>query len=148
MSQRKLDEYFVLKPKPPTSGLSFLDLPYNVRYQIYGYARVMRACPIDLTFQHKEENSSETVDSLIDDPVSSGPLILRNHCFNRRYDLETYSNEWDCCGWGCDTPLPYQLFYVSRLVHQEVSTLFYSQNHFKIRYDDPNAFRTLRTLTP
>lgn len=72
--QRKLDEYFVLKPKPPPSSLSFLDLPYNVRYQIYGYARVMRTCPIDLTFRHREENSSEIVDSLIDDPVSSGPL--------------------------------------------------------------------------
>ena len=148
MFQRKLDEYFVLKPKPPPSGLSFLDLPYNVRYQIYGYARVMRTCPIDLTFQHEEENCSEIVDSLLDDPVSSEPLIPRDHCFNRRYDLETYCNDWDCCGWGCDTPLPHQLFYVSRLVHQEVSTLFYSQNHFKIRYDDPNAFRTLCTLTP
>jgi hypothetical protein len=41
MGQRSLHEYFSFKANSPPPGLSFLNLPYNVRHRIYDLAGLL-----------------------------------------------------------------------------------------------------------
>lgn len=44
--------------------------------------------------------------------------------------------------------IPFGLFYCSRAVYEEVSTIFYAQNRFRVAFTGPGSFGALRKLRP
>ena len=142
MPQRTLYQYFVLtgKPRPPVTGLSFLDLPYDVRRRIYVLAGLIRLCPIDMnregqrTDKYREDGSSFR--------TTGGKCYYpTKRFFGGAYEWR--EDDLDCI---CP-PLPHRLLYVSHAISKECSQILYSNNRFKICRSRHGAFSPLHNLS-
>ncbi|KAK6857243.1 hypothetical protein PG995_007430 [Apiospora arundinis] len=140
MVQRRLD-YYLQRPedaKLRTPGAaSFLHLPYQCRYRIYVLAGLVRFCPINLNQEgvraryYRDGNNPD----------------IDHACFyeSRRFLGNSYAI--DCIA-GCQCPpLPFNLFYASRDVSDEVLRILYQKNVFTISATDAWALRPLRNLS-
>ena len=155
MYQRRIYEYFPSdrNRKAALSGLSFLDLPYGVRRSIYVLAGLVRRCTIDFNYQgiNKDEyrwrcgrrcrlSPSET--------KISSDLSIGHRC---EYDAHGFIGAYVGAndeGIECIcAPLPYQLFYVSRAVSDEVLSILYSENRFQICWQKPQGLSALLHLS-
>ncbi|KAE9379642.1 hypothetical protein N431DRAFT_326718 [Stipitochalara longipes BDJ] len=149
MVQRVLHEYFpsvrscdvTASPKR-----TFLHLPQKIRRRIYLDVGLVSEYPIHLNYLAEVEHScvqdydpdypelwpvededritfrSKSLSHFLDGPVPWPKIQLNRHC-SCLEDRATWCE--------CD-PLPYQLLYVSKVIGNEVSAIFYSENHFAI----------------
>ncbi|KAI9701977.1 MAG: hypothetical protein M1836_001321 [Candelina mexicana] len=172
MEQTSLHRYFqtTYKPKPSKSRLSFLDFPYAVRYRVYELAGLVRDCPIDL-------NSLATIkdeDYLgcfgrpsfsSDNDIGAFKCFYRNQELRERYPgafpevYDVYERlprpnlsiipSWDTYWWSCDCkPLPSRLLLVSKVIHEEVCKILYSDNTFVVCRSRFGGLSPLRRLGP
>ncbi|KAI9791630.1 MAG: hypothetical protein M1816_003716 [Peltula sp. TS41687] len=142
MSQQTLHHSLVSQSMAaPPSGRAFLDLPYAVRYRIYALAGLVRFCPIDLNLEGANKMR----------PI--GPTTCRCHYYKIRFDC----HQDDAFGYLRDEDvilnyvyprLPYELLYVSRAVHDEVQSIFYSENKFRISRSNQWRLKPLGNLSP
>lgn len=143
MKQVTLHHYFesTYKPPIPTSRLSFLDLPYDVRHRVYVLANLVRYCAIDLNSDPaiKEKNRTGYLGRSDQEDYND---VGAFKCFTRNKVVWDSGEAREC---GC-RPLPYRLLYVSRAVSEEVSSILYSENKFRICRSNPRGLLPLRNL--
>jgi hypothetical protein len=159
MRQQTLHGYFptTYKPAKPSSKLSLLDLPYDIRHRIYVLAGLVRFCPIDLNLEYTNPALAQQEHEYWQ---NSWEYRHRTQDFNyfalfrcvyrqRRFLDDPWNPVMDetevyCV---CDLdPLPYNLLYVSRAIHDEVSFILYSENQFKICRSAPSGLSPLLNL--
>lgn len=150
MTQRKLDYYYLPHSTSPekqsSCGISFLDLPYQIRHRIYLLSGLVRFCPINLNQEGPRARAHRHLNHNSNGGVN--PLIIDNTCFfeSRKFMGKHY--EINCMP-GCKCrPLPSSLLYVSRAVSEEVSRILYSENVFTISRSDFWGLKPLHNLTP
>jgi hypothetical protein len=169
MVQHKLHRYFPSRrPFAAVPKTTFLHLPFNVRREIYLFSGL----PTDITIylnhipssndhciQDYDPNDREnwpiepditprsfSLSHFLDGYLPLPQIHLNRHCAcidhrpNARYDA---SNWWRPC--KCH-PLPWQLLYVSKAIEAEVSSIFYSENHFSIFRDSLGGLSGLNSL--
>ena len=146
MPQTLLHRYFSSSSESfQPSGTSFLDLPVNIRRRIYILAGLVRFCPIDLNLEGCNRHDYSYRDlSTWEFPCDNfpSPCIY----FQRRF-LGKYSMEEDYFDCVCP-PLPYGLLYVSHSISDEVSSILYSENSFKISRSNKWGLKPLRKFSP
>lgn len=145
MKQVTLHHYFesTHRPQIPTSTLSFLDLPYDVRHRVYVLAKLVRYCAIDLNSDPaigEKDRTGYLGRSDREDYDDVGAF----KCFTRN---KVYWDSGEASDCGC-SPLPYRLLYVSRAVSEEVLSILYSENKFRICRSNPRGLLRLRNLGP
>lgn len=147
MEQVTLHRYFnsTHKPQPPTSRLSFLDLPYHVRERVYILAGLVRECSIDLNsdpaFRDEDRIGNLTRPKRVDDS-DAGAF----KCFTRnRMTPDKMRRIMPVVDCPCE-PLPYRLLYVSRVISAEVLSILYSRNKFRVCRTRPGGLRPLQRL--
>ena len=129
MGQRRLYEYFDFQRPSPPSGISFLDLPPNIRRQIYDEAGLFSNCLINLHHKgNRDRYPSE--ESTASDISSHSAEADDDHVY------------WDGCSFW------YNLLQTSWAVYNEVSSIIYSENRFMIRHRDGGNLRPLQNLSP
>jgi hypothetical protein len=157
MKQRTLHDHFESTYLPkPASKLSFLDLPYEARHCIYAFAGLVRVCPIDFNFEGANTSSHRLEGERWrrDYPWTNNGFdsFANSKCF---YRCKKFSR-WICFDWeltpeglGCVCDLiPYGLLYVSKAIYDEVSSILYSENKFKICQSNPGGLRAFANLGP
>jgi hypothetical protein len=169
MIQHTLHKYFPSRrPFAAAPKTTFLRLPFKVRREIY----LLSGLPTDITIYlnhipssnghciqeydpHDRENwpiepditpRSFSLSHFLDGYLPLPQIHLNRHCgcidhrSNARHDA---SNWWCLC--KCP-PLPWQLLYVSKAIEVEVSSIFYSENHFSIFRDSLGGLSGLNSL--
>jgi len=147
MPQRSLCHYFPSMFETfQASGTSFLDLPYGIRHRIYILAGLVRFCPIDLNLEGagRKDYIREILNSYKMVHESLYPQLC--FYFGRRFcgKYQEIEEKYDCI---CP-PLPYQLLYVSHCIHDEVSSILYSQNSFRISRSNQWGLKPLNNFNP
>lgn len=132
MYQSKLDQFFPIT-RPSPVGKGFLDLPYNIRREVYYLARVVRSCPVYLDC--KLRNQLDDADLHLE----SEPCVARD-ILDRGCDCYEKTDP------GYTRPIPMSLFFSCKKVSEEVSDMFYRENRFYIRYNGPGSFLPLHQL--
>lgn len=170
MVQRTLHSYFH-SPRPIRAAgkTTFLHLPSNVRRDIYLLAGLPTESTIYLNYILSSEEDciqefdplypeqwptepniterSRTLSHFLDGCLPQPQVQLNRHCeciyhtFNADYDIRGFWTYICRC-----TPLPCQLLYVSKSISDEVSSIFYSENHFSVFQDSLGGFSTLISL--
>lgn len=104
--------------------LSFLDLPRSLRVRIYTLADLIRQCPVNFT---REGPRAGLYNRYVRHHV-----FLEEDCHYYRSTCG-HSSPIHELGLECFcSPLPWQLLYVSRTVHDEVERVLYSHNRFRL----------------
>lgn len=120
---------------------SFLDLEPHVRDKIYRYSGITRPfCPIDLDKERFRLKYVESFPHHHSNPPDSGYTPCPRGV---RYPLPRFPGGFECF---CD-PVPMQLLLCCRTMYREVAVLLYSQNTFKLLWQDPGR-RVLEKLNP
>ncbi len=166
MVQHRLQKYFRSQQDRGRGAVpktTFLLLPYNIRRRIYlhagllsnstNYLKYVRSsnehCIQAYNPHHPESWPSEeeitprshSLSHFIDGYLPWPATHLNRHC--TCLDI-WYSHTW-YNGCKCD-PLPWQLLYVSKTIAEEVSSIFYSENHFGVFRDSLGGLSGLRSL--
>jgi hypothetical protein len=164
MVQRTLHEYFPSKRScngGASPKITFLHLPQDIRHRIYLGAGLVSKYPIHLNYLAEGGHSciqnydpdypelwpvededritarSKSLSHFLDGPVPWPKIQLNRHCTC----LE------DGVTWcECDA-LPYQLLYVSKAIANEVSAIFYSENHFTVFRNSLGGLSALGSLS-
>ena len=133
--------------------LCFTDLPPSVRRRIYIMAGLVRVCPISLNTEglSKAEYLEECREWCLE--VSPPAFDLNAQaswrCFYRRKRFMKQTINVSPEGFDCVCiPLPCGLLRVSRAIHDEVSSILYSENKFRICRSDHGGLSSLFTLSP
>lgn len=162
MVQRTLYEYF--RPQHPRGAhpkTTFLDLQYDLRRRIYLHAGLPSNSTIYLNYLYSSNESciqeydrndpehwpieekitarSQSLSYFLDGYLPWPEIRLNRHCAC----LELCS--WQRKDCTCDA-LPYQLLYVSKTVADEVSSIFYSENHFSVFQNSLGGLSGFRSL--
>ena len=149
MSQQLLSHYSPSSSKPfPLSGTSFLDLPANVRRRVYILAGLVRFCPIDLNLEgaNRRDYRNESRRRHYCDPDLAYPIFCQ---YARRRFFNDDELPGDGENYNCICPLlPYQLLRVSHSINEEVSSILYSENSFRISRNNRHGLRPLTNLNP
>ncbi|MCJ1259163.1 hypothetical protein MMC24_006999 [Lignoscripta atroalba] len=139
----------------PLRTLSFMHLPHKVRRQIYIFAGLVRVCPIDLNDEgrNKRDYLRECAD-WCEGSLGDGRENFNNRaahvCFYRSMKLagsifHYYNSDgFDCI---CEPRLPTQLLFISHAIHDEVSSILYSENKFRICRSNYRGLSALQNLT-
>ena len=122
MKQRRLDQYLILTPKSPPSGLTIFDLPYQIRRSVYIYAGLIQECRFELNYACVREDEHQDL---------------------ARTDLE--HSDGECLP---SSLLSSPLLYVSRAVYREVSSILYGRNRFTICRSKAGGLSALHKLRP
>ncbi|KAI0158323.1 hypothetical protein GGR57DRAFT_43672 [Xylariaceae sp. FL1272] len=144
MVQRKLTYYFTaISTEPEVSSslghLSFLHLPYRVRYRIYVLAGLVRFCPI--SFNHEGPRSRMCMGPGLEDELVDYPCFYEAR---RLHPLDTVD-----CFPGCHCPpLPSSLLCLSRRISDEVLRILYSQNSSTISRIEAWGLKPILNLHP
>lgn len=149
MKQVTLHHYFesTHKPRISTSRLSFLDLPYDVRYYVYVLAGLVRDCSIDLNSDPAVKDEDRLGCFKHPKRIDYGDVGAFK-CFNRS-KVAMEEEEWMMAARDCSCePLPYRLLYVSRVISAEVLSILYSENKFRICRTKPKGLLYLQRLGP
>jgi hypothetical protein len=167
MGQQTLDRYIhrsrsvAASPKPT---VSFINLPFPIRRQIYLHAGLVSEsiiylnysysssghCDLDYSSDNPEQRPTEETISARSSSLTH--FLERYLCWPRIHlnwhcsclEEQSASNRYEC---ECDE-LPYQLLYVSQSIAKEVSTIFYSENHFGVFRDGLGGLSALSRLPP
>lgn len=133
MRQSRLYEYFNCHPQPcpPPSGISFLDLPPNIRRHIYDEAGFTSGCPINL-HRRKTDRHRDSLEESSESENSSRPAEVSDD---------------DHLDWAGCSSLWYNLLQTSRDICNEVSSIIYSENRFMIHQRDGYDLRPLQNLS-
>ena len=131
---------------------SFADLPESVRLKIYHFCGIVRPCPIDLRAegrQLKRRRELETKRIQQGWTAAHREEELEDSCLYRiRARGETPHDNIVRSASDCKCPpLPTQLLYVSRFVHDEIVPLFFGLNRFRVYYRNDYSFRLLWLLS-
>jgi len=165
MVQRTLCEYFRSKrPREVPRKVTFLHLPLKVRRDIYLLAGLPSNSIIYLNYIcSSSEDCIQEYDPHypehwpIEDEIAPSSESLSHFLINGylpwpgirldRYcaclDVHHSANSYDGC--RCE-PLPYQLLYVSKVIADEVTSIFYSENHFSAFRDSLGGLSGLNSL--
>src|SRR6266536_2697174 len=120
MGQLRLDKFFDIPRRAP-SGLSFLNLPSDIRRHIYDEAGLVTDCTINLSHQGRQIRNIELPG------VSDASEGAESQCCT--------SNDYEEIYWeGCS--LTYNLLQASRAIYNEIIPIIYSSNTFMIRRRD------------
>jgi hypothetical protein len=164
MVQRTLYEYFRSQRSREAPGkVTFLHLPFNVRRDIYLLAGLPSNSTIYLNYMcssnehciqdydpHYPEHwpiedeiapRSESLSHFLHGYLPWPGIRLDRHC--ACLDVRHSANWYNGC--RCE-PLPYQLLYVSNIIADEVSSIFYSENHFSVFRDCLGGLPGLHSL--
>src|SRR6187402_82475 len=154
MVQPRIDEYF--KPaRAAAKGTSIFKLPYAIRRSIYIYAGLRSKSVIYLNYQSNDEQP-EMYEGLDPRrwPAKETPVTLQSLSLSHFLDgplpyPEIHLERWCglCSPEDCECSiLPYQLLYASKLIGDEVSSIFFSENYFSIYRNGLGGLSCLRTL--
>ena len=149
MKQVSLHNYFesTHKPQLPTSKLSFLDLPYNVRHRVYVLVGLVRSCSIDLNSDPAVKNEDRLGCFNHPERIDYNDVGAFK-CFNRnKVFREAKGGKMAAVDCWCK-PLPYRLLYVSRVISAEVLSILYSENKFRVCRTKPEGLLPLQRLGP
>ncbi|OCL02272.1 hypothetical protein AOQ84DRAFT_423770 [Glonium stellatum] len=151
MRQSSLYDYFSFNPRPLRPGLSFLDLPFSTRKLVYEHAGLVRDCPIDLNWEKLkfvEEfkywySSCEPTECYHRPTRFTGDILGEEdgHIWTPDDDEE---DGYVCI---CET-LPTNLLLVSKAISEEVHSILYSENKFRICRSNPRGLTWLKKLGP
>jgi len=164
MVQRALHEYFPSKRScggAASPRITFLHLPQDIRRRIYLDAGLVSKYPIHLNYLAEGEHScvqdydpdypelwpvededqitdrSRSLSHFLDGPVPWPKIQLNRHCTC----LEEGAPWCEC------DALPYQLLYVSKAIVNEVTAIFYSENHFTVFRNSLGGLPALGSLS-
>lgn len=164
MVQHTLHRYFhSQRPVRPPPKTTFLHLPFNVRREIYLLSGLPADSTVYLNYIHSSNKPciqqydlhdlehwptepritprSQSLVHFLDGHLPWPQVHLNRHC----ECIDEGPNE----GWRhlctCD-PLPWQLLYVSKAISDEVSSIFYSDNHFSIFRDSLGGLSGLNSI--
>ena len=134
---------------------NFMDLPLKVRVKIYTMSGLVRLCPIDIIHEDKATptktpnsnpvtSSSPRVPNYIPLPYPYPPETFRStyRRNDRGFNMENADSRLLC------TPLPTQLFYVSKAFYSDTVELFYGRNKFVVRGHAGSDLTNLLSLGP
>jgi len=164
MVQRTLYEYFrSQRPRKAPGKVTFLHLPFDVRRDIYLLAGLPSNSTIYLNYVcSSDEHCIQEYDPHfpehwpIEDEISLRSVSL-SHFLNGYLPWPSIRLDRHCAcleirhsrNWynGCRCePAPYQLLYVSKGIADEVSSIFFSENHFSVFRDSLGALSGLNYL--
>jgi hypothetical protein len=171
MVQRTLHNYF-LSPRPVRAApkTTFLHIPVSVRREIYLLAGLSTNTIIYLNYNSSSEEHciqeygsfdpehwppepnirprSHSLSHFLDGHLPSPQIRLNRHCVcaDRGSNFTRNANgRW--CSYVCTcAPLPWQLLYVSKVIADEVSSIFYSENHFSLFRDGLGGLSGLNSV--
>jgi hypothetical protein len=171
MVQPTIHRYF--RSQRPTQAFpkeTFLGLPFSLRRKIYLLAGlpvdstiylnfipsseehcIQEYNPLDIEHWPTEPNirpRSHSLSHFLDGYLPSAHIRLNRYCVCADYGSKATRNANGSCSDNvCTcTPLPWQLLYVSKTVADEVSTIFYSSNHFSIFRESLGRLSGLHSL--
>lgn len=170
MVQRTLYSYFP-SPRPIRAACktTFLQLPSNVRRDIYLLAGLPTESTIYLNYISSIEDyciqeynplspeqwpiepnitqRSRTLSHFLDGYLPQPQVQLNRHCVCMDHASNVNCNINGFWSYNCKcAPLPWQLLYVSKSITDEVSSIFYSENHFSVFQDSLGGLSTLTSL--
>ncbi|KAH8598457.1 hypothetical protein B0O99DRAFT_738715 [Bisporella sp. PMI_857] len=163
MAQATIDRYFRCSQPPRTaSRFTFLDLPFTLRRRIYLHAGILSKSPIYLN--HVPSSGSPCAleyDSAYPEQwPTEGAISARSSSLAHFLDgylswpqihLNRFCQCFDEHDLGqciCNNNFPYQLLYVSKVIAEEVSTMFYSENEFSVYRTGLEGLSNLSHLPP
>jgi hypothetical protein len=132
----------------------FLDLPRSIRRRIYILAGLVRVCPISFNTegQDKREYLQECQEwcfDSIDPPVIDFNTQAGWRCFYRRKRFMDETINATLEGFDCVCkPLPTALLLVSHRIYDEVSSILFSENTFRVCRSDRRSLSALLMLRP
>lgn len=152
MAQPKIHQYFHLpRPIRIAAKTTFLHLPFNVRREIYLLSGLVANSAIyfnyipssnehciqeyspfdreDLPTEPKITPRSQSLTHFLDRYLSWPQIHLNRYCGCEDKYGQIMGNLCTC------EPFPWQLLYISKPIADEVSPIFYSENHFCIFRD-------------
>lgn len=133
---------------------SFLDLPYNVRRQVYIRLGLLRVCPINMNTENLD--NTDFVQHCLDwvsnwFSFDTSPFDMASYTRCRYQSLimgnkHLFPNEngFDCI---C-AKLPMSLLLVCRTMYDEVFNILYTENKFRICQTQPRGLTPLLQLSP
>ncbi|KAL4903867.1 hypothetical protein BDW74DRAFT_34606 [Aspergillus multicolor] len=118
------------------SGITFFDLPENVKIKILEYAALLRPCPVEFGMEKYRFNYPNSLRSCTN---SNGVRLTRS----------SYTDKWvspyhDTCG---HPPLPIGIFRASRAAREEIGTLFFARNRFSTTLLNRSDFNLFKAAT-
>ena len=123
------------------ANVTFLDLPQHIRLKIYRLCHVVRICPIDLGRESTPTGRICLLPFRLEFPDVGAQTSV--HRFNAVGECWSRSGRLGLQ----HPPLPVQLLRVSRVVHDEIILLLYSENIFKINLHEASGRHYLRRLS-
>ena len=136
MRQTRLDRYFAspdVSLNRPQSR--FLNLPFNIRRQIYYAAGLLPNQYIDLNYWALSKTVDEFADTA-DSDFREEAIQLQRQREDERLNRHTSTS----------LSLPIHLLRVCRVIYHEVTSLLYSSNTFAISRHEPGGLRALESL--
>lgn len=136
MGEQSYAHDFASTPSTPSQTITlFLNLPYEVRREIYALIGFIRPDWIDMNNEGVYDNE-----------------VCIGEWSSRHQKLHRWPPRWfDCCDcrmcYWCN-PLANQLFYVCRAISKDARPMFYSQNKFKVSYRRRKGLLPLKNLSP
>ncbi|EEP78298.1 predicted protein [Uncinocarpus reesii 1704] len=85
MKQSTLDRFGVILEQRPHTGLTFLDLPFNVRCRVYEHVGLYRTCPIDLNYEPTKGYDAEDVLDHDEEHDKYADVDPKYQCYVRKY---------------------------------------------------------------
>lgn len=133
---------------------SFSSLPYAVRRRIYTFAGLVRFCPINLNTEsaNKARYAAKSCEWLRNWADFDGDVF--DAAASYKCDYRAKQCDGNVCypdedGLDCMCPsIPIALLSVSRAIHDEATTILYSENRFRICKTQPNGLSALLQLSP
>ncbi|RDW74425.1 uncharacterized protein DSM5745_07087 [Aspergillus mulundensis] len=118
------------------SGITFFDLPENVKIKILEYASLLRPCPVEFGTEGYRFNYPNSIRSCTN---TNGVRMSRS----------TYTEKWlspyhEICG---HPPLPVAIFRASRAAREEIATLFFARNLFSMTLLGRQDFNVFKAAT-
>lgn len=132
MSQLRLDKFFDF-PRQAPSGLTFLDLPIDIRHRIYEEAGLVKGRIINLNHRGTQISDTELLDESdgLQDSQSLFCTPSDDEIINWKGSLITYN-----------------LLQTSSAIYNEIIPIIYSSNAFMIRRRDRGDLQSLQNLSP
>jgi hypothetical protein len=154
-------KYFPSKRRHGASArTTFLDLPQGVRHRIYLDAGLVSQSPIYLNYLAEEDSCIQEYDPHFPElwPAKDEDCITAysqslSHFLDGPLPWPRIQLDRDCVCMDngparceCDT-FPWQLLYVSNTISNEISAIFYSENHFNVFRDRIGGLAVLGSLS-
>ena len=129
ITQTRLDRFFLVPQSFTPSKCSLIDLPQNVRSQIYSYLNLTRDGHVHLNVTKYDKNREYE------------PIEVSICCCLMCVERYPMSNQWFS---SFSSPLP--LLLTCRTLYQEMCPILYSSNHFTISRDSPGGLGGMFSL--